>query len=252
MDNNSIFKGAFAGSFAVAVTYPIDTIKTRIQSGKKIYINMSLFKGIFSPLVAVGLEKSALFWSFNMINNKYPNLWSQSNNVNNFCTGLSAGLLTTFIVTPFERIKILAQNQRRDTNLNQIKILTNIVRKEGISALGRGWTATLYREVPGYGFYFATYKYCKNLFGSNYNLATAWLVGGVTGFVPWIFIYPSDVIKTKMQNENAKFLDSYKKIRATSGFKGFYKGYIAGLSRAFFIHSFVILGYELANMTYDI
>ncbi len=243
MTHNDFYRGAFAGAFATGITYPFDTIKTRLQRSKTINWNHSLFRGVTNPLTSIMLEKATLFYSFGLIEKTGFQPAGDNVNINNFCYGVTAGITTTFIVTPFERVKILTQTSNGKEK--PTKILTRIIKKEGISALGRGWTATLFREVPGYGFYFGTYKFCKSFFGENYNLPLAWFTGGLSGFVPWIFIYPADTIKTTMQDKNMGFIESAKHIRATGG--GFYKGYSVGLLRAFFLHSFVILGYEIAS-----
>ena len=82
---DEFFRGGSAGAFAVAVSYPIDTIKTRIQlhhshsrydilhdlkvlrDTNKGSIVKGLYRGVSSPLVAVCLEKSVLFSAFDHI-----------------------------------------------------------------------------------------------------------------------------------------------------------------------------------------
>ena len=249
---DSFLKGAFAGGFAVGCTYPLDTIKTRLQSNAlpRAELCRNLFSGIGAPMAAVMLEKSLLFSAFESLKHIR---WTNRDTANNFINGVNAGLLTTLVVTPFERIKIRAQNNHA---LGSVDVVLDIVRTEGIRGFGRGWTATLFREVPGYGFYFATLTYCQNRWPCTCNtnsamfyknLSKQWLIGGLTGLVPWIFIYPSDVVKTTMQENNWGIVRSTKHIYRKGGIPYFYKGYYIGLARAFFMHSFVILGYHLAD-----
>ena len=253
---DSFIKGAFAGGFAVGCTYPLDTIKTRLQCNTmpRAELFRNLFSGIGAPMTAVMLEKSLLFSAFESLKHIQ---WTNRDTANNFINGVNAGLLTTFVVTPFERVKIRAQNnhafESKDAALD-------IMRTEGIRGFGRGWTATLCREVPGYGFYFATLTYCQKKWPCNpdttstvfyQNLAKQWFIGGVTGLVPWIFIYPSDIVKTTMQHRNWPLVKSSKHIYREGGLRAFYKGYYVGLVRAFFLHSFVILGYHLADLMYS-
>lgn len=238
---SDLFKGAFAGGFAVLATYPIDTVKTRLQLSMSNPLSLrGLYSGVSSPLLAVAMEKSVLFYAFNK-------LTTTSGTSNNFINGVSAGLLTTFVVTPAERVKIVAQSRKSDT----LSALRHIVTRDPVS-LGRGWTATLIREVPGYGFYFSSYYYFKrHVLGLSMNEPIrnpvhALLSGGVAGAIPWVFIYPSDVIKTTMQAKNIGIVAAVRDIynRSANPVKTFYKGYTTGLLRAFMIHSFVFLGYE--------
>ena len=252
---DSFLKGAFAGGFAVGCTYPLDTIKTRLQSGALFnrYLYSSPFIGIGAPMAAVMLEKSLLFSAFESL--KHIRWTQHSDTANNFINGVNAGLLTTFVVTPFERVKIRAQIDR---SLGSLDAVLHIYKKEGILGFGRGWTATLFREVPGYGFYFSTLTYCQKIWPCSaertdmfyQNLAKQWFIGGLTGLVPWIFIYPSDIVKTTMQAENWPLRRSARYIYQNGGLPAFYRGYYVGLARAFFMHSFVILGYHFANLMY--
>ncbi len=244
-------KGSFAGAFAMGCTYPLDTLKTRIQSQSRKYLYKNLFSGIASPMTAVVLEKALLFGAFGKIKHIE---WTDSEIKNNFINGVNAGILTTFVVTPFERVKIKAQ---LNNSIGSIGALKSIIQEEGFVGLGRGWSATMIREVPGYGFYFSTLMYCQNRWPVEVdkfdvsNLSKQWLIGGVTGLVPWIFIYPSDIIKTTMQKNNWTMSKSIKSIYSQNGIKAFYRGYHYGLARAFFMHSFVILGYYLADSLFS-
>lgn len=49
----------------------------------------------------------------------------------------------------------------------------------------------------------------------------------------WVFIYPVDVIKSKMQVGKAGGIELAKEIWAQEGFKGYYRGLAPCLLRAF-------------------
>ena len=68
--------------------------------------------------------------------------------------------------------------------------------------------------------------------------------GGLSGVISWLFIFPFDTIKTNMQQNNTQFIKTTKMLIET---KSLYNGLGLGLSRAFLLHSFVFLGYEISK-----
>jgi hypothetical protein len=68
--------------------------------------------------------------------------------------------------------------------------------------------STLLREVNGYSIYFCTYYYCRwkviDIFSEkidenqlkNYAVLFA---GSMAGLAGWFFVYPFDIIKTRLQ-----------------------------------------------------
>jgi hypothetical protein len=142
--------GYISGMAGILVSHPFDTIKTNIQENKPIPRTLrGLYRGIGPPLVGVGLEKSVVFGVyFNTI--EYTN--------SSFISGALSGLSASFVVTPFERIKILLQTNQ--------KIERNMFNR---SFLFQGLSATFYRETPGFGIYFSTYQYLKDTYLSYNN-----------------------------------------------------------------------------------
>ena len=65
----------------------------------------------------------------------------------NIISGAFAGLSASFVVTPYERIKILRQTNTK-FNWNQMKP----------SSLFKGLSVTFTREMPGFAIYFSVYK----------------------------------------------------------------------------------------------
>jgi hypothetical protein len=137
--------GYLSGMAGIIVSHPFDTLKTNIQENKPIPRTLrGLYSGIGPPMIGVGLEKSVVFGVYyNTI--KYTD--------SPFISGALSGLSASFVVTPFERIKILLQTSQ--------KIERSMFHR---SFLFQGLSATLYRETPGFGIYFSTYQYLKDTY----------------------------------------------------------------------------------------
>jgi len=240
----NFINGYISGVVAIIVSHPIDTIKTNIQEKKEININIrSLYRGLLAPLVGVGLEKSIVFGIYESTI-KYTN--------SDIISGGLSGLSASFIVTPFERIKILLQT-------NQIidkKLINPIFLFQGLSA-------TFYRETPGFAIYFSTYNYLKKLrydfLSSHYldlknipNITSkeSFIFGGISGCISWIFIYPQDRIKTHLQackERNLGLRDGFREVLKEGGYRGLYRGFHYALMRAIPLHATTFMTMELCK-----
>jgi solute carrier family 25 carnitine/acylcarnitine transporter 20/29 len=224
--------GSLGGLTGTLLSHPIDTIKTRIQLGtvKNIYdaIKMkNFYSGLKAPLIGIPLEKSIVFGFYDV---------GKKHGLNNFWSGIIGGFMSTLIVTPIEYIKVNLQNKN---NISSLKL----------SNMYKGFIPTVCRETPGFGIYFTTYNYLNNNYNTQKSYINNFCYGGLSGLFAWIFIYPSDLVKTQKQNiSNTKSIkeiifDIYKK----DGLKGFYKGFHYAASRAVPLHAGVFLGYELSK-----
>ena len=236
--DNHYVKGAISGMFGILISHPVDTIKTQMQSNKTITsLKLNhLYRGISAPLLGVGLEKSLVFGTYNYCHNKQ--------NMNIPVSGSISGFVASLIVSPYERIKILRQNQ------------TEFKWKESINFrfLFKGLSATFTREVPGFAIYFSTYEYLKNKFytsqNKNIDLISSFVFGGIAGSTAWLFIYPQDRIKTIIQSSNKNklhSLDLVKTIWNQGGIRHFYSGFSMALARAILLHSGTFCMMEILN-----
>lgn len=235
--------GCIGGLVGQTVCHPFDTVKTRIQASttpysilKDVRSNglLTFWRGLAAPLTSVIIEKSLLFSSYDLIRHNFS--------LNSFQSGVLSGILTTLTVTPFERVKIKAQTENRGT----YQALRNVIKHDGVRSIYRGWSATLIREVPGYGLYFWAYEHSKKSMGDP-SPWKSFLTGSISGVTAWIVIYPSDPIKTVMQNQNIGIRQAILQIYTAHGMHGFYRGYLWALARAAILHGGVFLGYESAK-----
>ena len=233
---NDFFNGAIGGCTGIIVSHPFDTIKTRMQSGQsKTFMEAiqqrRLYSGLSAPLGGVFFEKSIVFGCYDL---------AQKQGYSPFWSGIFGGGMSTILVTPIDRIKIHLQNKRTSIPW------TNLY---------KGFIPTFFRETPGFGIYFTSYTYLSQ-YNTNQHHGKHFVFGALSGAVAWIFIYPSDLIKTQLQaSKNDTISSIIKRIwyennatnRFIKGSSNFYKGFHYAMMRALPLHGGVFLGYEVSK-----
>ncbi|THU97680.1 mitochondrial carrier [Dendrothele bispora CBS 962.96] len=200
---------------------------------------VGLFRGITSPLAATALMNGLVFSSYRFFlklqlenNDAIPTLSQIA------LAGTGCGIVTSVITTPTELIKIRQQSLSVHTSATQVAL--DIVRRQGVKGLYRGMTATALRDC-GYGAYFWAYEATLRFFASrpqpieeSYkrhhsetsalvhefdhqpNQQSSWSVllfaGAMAGIAGWLFTFPLDVVKTRVQGVDA--IPTYGNIHA--------------------------------------
>jgi hypothetical protein len=232
-------KGAIAGITGILLSHPVDTVKTHIQTGHALRDFTpglrNLYRGLLPPLFGVGLEKAIVFGTYNYALGKLDNIP---------LAGAIAGLNAAVIVTPYERLKILKQN---NIGLSRQELTAKF--------LFRGLSATWSREVPGFAIYFSVYENFKYHFHSKQereiSYVNSFVYGGISGVAAWIFIYPQDRIKTILQSSNTSsgtgIKNIIREIYNKGGLRHFYKGFSWAVARAMLLHSGTFCMMEILN-----
>ena len=125
-----IAAGGAAGLSEILLFHPLDVIKTRLQSQTKgapgAYAGIgdcvrtvartegltALYKGILPPICAETPKRAIKFFCFGSYNAYLSRNTSLSNAACGSIAGMGSGLTEGLFITPFERVKILLQNQR--------------------------------------------------------------------------------------------------------------------------------------------
>jgi len=202
--------GCVGGAAGVLAGYPLDTVKVKIQTqdisnGKMMYkgtfnclsqiINKegvrALYKGMSSPLIGVAGINAITFGAYGNVLRLLPNPDSISSVT---FAGSAAGMIQSFIVSPMELIKTQMQVCGQNGITDAMKtIYTN----GGLKGLSRGFGITVLREVPAFGVYFGSYEVMLRKFGDSTPVILT--AGGIAGILSWIFTYPQDVLKSRLQ-----------------------------------------------------
>ena len=102
-----------------------------------------------------------------------------------------------FVCGPLELVKI--QQQVRPDCTSATETVKSIIEKSGFKGLSRGLGITVLREVPAFGLYFSSYEWMVNL--KKDSAAWVFTAGGISGIISWIFTYPIDMVKTRLQGD---------------------------------------------------
>lgn len=269
---NDFLYGLCGGFTGTLVSHPFDTIKTRIQSKRSPDIKSAIkmrnfYAGLTPPLLGIMLEKSIVFGFYNK---------AKEQNLSDFWSGIIGGFMCTLIVTPIDHMKICMQNRQIAPicNINNIHIPTKqfcfgfghietnykqynsfYTNLPNFKNMYRGFIPTICRETPGFGIYFYVYNYITSNYNTEHNMIKTFMSGAMSGLAAWTFIYPSDLVKTKMQSsENISIQNIIRNIFSENnprssifGLKNFYKGFSLAIMRAMPLHGGVFVGYEMSK-----
>jgi len=287
MGKPSFFKdfvaGGFGGSCLVVTGHPLDTIKVRLQTmakpaagEKPLYTGTfdcarqtvvkegfkGLYKGMAAPLVGVTPMFAVCF-----LGNSIGKRMQQSSPeqeltvVQLFNAGMLAGVFTTGIMAPGERIKCLLQIQAASAGTPKyagpLDCARQLFREGGIRSIYKGTCATLLRDVPASGMYFGSYEVIQRLLTpagqsrSDIGPLRTVAAGGIAGMLNWAVAIAPDVLKSRLQTAPAGtyphgIRSVFAELMRTEGPSALFRGLTPVMLRAFPANAACFLGYEVA------
>ncbi|GJQ11107.1 hypothetical protein GpartN1_g2898.t1 [Galdieria partita] len=175
----------------------------------------------------------------------------------NFLSSALATMITKAILQPVDTCKTRAQSSRKlGFRVRFIDILVDALKKENPVALFRGLPAAWLGSIPAQSLYISTYESCKYLFlekthflPKNMGIALSAAIGdSVAGFIR----VPPETIKQRLQaGLDPSTSKAISHIFQTQGLKGFYRGYIAQVSRDIPYAIVLFLTYENAKLLFS-
>lgn len=164
----SLISGGVAGLVVDVVLFPIDTVKTRLQSEKKFW-RAGGFRGIYNglgPVVVGSVPSAALFFCTyeSMKKILLPYAHDQQTHFVHMSSAAIGEIVACLVRVPVEVAKQRLQVQStKYQNSSGTKILMNAYEKEGIfRGLYRGFGATIMREIPFSFIQYPLWEYLKS------------------------------------------------------------------------------------------
>uniref|UniRef100_A0A7N8XDM7 Mitochondrial carnitine/acylcarnitine carrier protein-like n=1 Tax=Mastacembelus armatus TaxID=205130 RepID=A0A7N8XDM7_9TELE len=273
--------GGVGGACLLLTGHPLDTIKVRLQTQPKASCThnmhyagtydcfrktvskegiLGLYKGMGVPLAGMAPMMAISFFGFGLgkqLQSTDPG--KPLTHTQLFLSGCLAGVFTTVIVAPGERIKCLLQVQARSGKpgyAGPLDCAIRLYKEQGICSVYKGTVLTLIRDVPSNGLYFLTYECLKNFLTpegqsvSQLSTPKILLAGGIAGILNWAIALPPDVLKSNFQTApEGKYrgpVDVLRILLREEGPRALYKGFYAVFLRAFPANAACFLGYEMA------
>lgn len=163
----SLISGGMAGLVVDVMLFPIDTIKTRLQSEKKFWRSGG-FRGIYnglSPAAVGSVPSAALFFCTyeSMKNLLSPFAHGQQTHFVHMSSAAIAEVVACLVRVPVEIAKQRRQVQSAHSKyLSASNILLHAYRTEGIfGGVYRGFSATILREIPFSFVQYPLWEYLK-------------------------------------------------------------------------------------------
>lgn len=228
-----------------------------------------LFKGMGAPLATVAAFNAVLFSVRGQMEALLRSQPGAPLTIDQqIVCGAGAGLAVSFLACPTELIKCRLQAQSALADAGSagaavkysgpMDVAKHVLRSAGARGLFRGLVPTMAREIPGNAAMFGVYEALKQYLAggqdtSKLGRGSLMLAGGLAGGSFWISVYPTDVVKSAIQVDdykNPKFsgsIDAFRKILASEGAKGLYKGFGPAMARSVPANAACFLAYEVTR-----
>ncbi|XP_028831339.1 solute carrier family 25 member 47-B isoform X2 [Denticeps clupeoides] len=272
-----------SGAFGVAVGYPLDTVKVRIQTQRN-HLSVwqcalsivrteglrGFYKGMSMPVTTVSISSSVVFGTYRNVLQCLSQLRHSSpeappTKLHIFLSGLAGGVAQVSVMAPADIVKVRLQCQTEPYKFPNVDFkpkyrgpvhcLLTIAREEGILGLYKGAGALALRDGPSFAIYFLTYNSICSWLTEEHHKKPEWkvvlLAGGISGTCGWCVGTPMDVIKARLQMDGMGeksyrgFFHCITKSVRTEGPKVLFKGLGLNCVRAFPVNMAVFAMYEV-------
>ncbi|CAG8605459.1 3160_t:CDS:2 [Ambispora leptoticha] len=201
----ALVAGGIAGTAVDTVLFPLDTIKTRLQSRPGFYASGG-FHGIYSGLTSVIIGSapgaSVFFVTYEYLKGSLSFLFPDTKYLPLVHMAAASGgeMAACVVRVPTEVIKQRMQTKQYHRTLSAIR---SIIQYEGILGLYRGYLITISREIPFACLQFPLYEFLKRFVAKHtdrtrINPWEAAICGSISGGTAAAITTPLDVIKTRI------------------------------------------------------
>uniref|UniRef100_A0A182KFJ2 Mitoferrin n=1 Tax=Anopheles christyi TaxID=43041 RepID=A0A182KFJ2_9DIPT len=238
--------GAIAGVMEHCVMYPLDSVKTRMQSLTHMKAHdtisstlrdmiknegvMRPFRGVMAVVAGAGPAHALYFGAYECSKELIATV-SDRDHLNYMLSATAATLVHDAVSNPADVVKQRLQMYNSPYR-SILHCATQVYRIEGFRAFYRSYSTQLVMNIPYSAIQFPTYEFFQKLLNKDnkYNPPVHMVAGGVAGAAASALTTPLDVCKTLLNTQEdgagktRGLVEAAKKIYNTAGVMGFFKG----------------------------
>lgn len=246
--------GAIAGVSEILVMYPLDVVKTRQQLAttsdyngtirclRKIVAEEGfsrLYKGITAPILMEAPKRATKFAANDEWGKFYRKAFDMPHMNQSLAvlTGATADATESFVVVPFELIKIKLQDKTSKFN-GMGDVMKHVIKENGVLGMYKGLESTMWRHVAWNAGYFGLIHQVRSLMPKPKSSSEKTMIdltcGTIGGTFGTVLNTPFDVVKSRIQAGSSKYiwtLPSVVTVAKEEGFAALYKGFIPKVLR---------------------
>ncbi|KAJ7194238.1 mitochondrial carrier domain-containing protein [Mycena pura] len=201
----SLVAGGLAGTAVDLLFFPVDTIKTRLQSPQG-FSRAGGFRGIYKGIGSVGVGSApgaaVFFATYDTLKHNSP-LPPHLDSVTHIMSASVAEVAACLIRVPTEVIKTRAQTSSYGPGQSSLSSAKLIVGSDGLRGFYRGFGSTIMREIPFTSIQFPLYELLKLRLSSFTGRKPLYaheaaVCGSIAGGVAASLTTPLDVLKTRV------------------------------------------------------
>ncbi|XP_055533491.1 mitoferrin [Wyeomyia smithii] len=238
--------GAIAGIMEHCVMYPLDSVKTRMQSLTHMHAHDTIvstmrdmvraegllrpFRGVMAVVAGAGPAHALYFGAYEYSKEAIGRV-SDRHQINYMISAALATLVHDAVSNPADVVK--QRLQMYNSPYRSIMHCARVVyQTEGFRAFYRSYSTQLVMNIPYSAIQFPTYEFLQKLLNkdNNYNPPVHMVAGGAAGAAASALTTPLDVCKTLLNTQEdgagqtRGLIEAAKKIYRTAGPLGFFKG----------------------------
>ncbi|KAG0232793.1 hypothetical protein BGW41_001727 [Actinomortierella wolfii] len=230
--------GGLAGTAVDTALFPLDTLKTRLQS-KAGFAASGGFRGVYSGLTSavVGSAPGAsmFFVTYETLKTALRKVMPepQQEPLIHMMSASGGEIAACFVRVPTEVIKQRMQTKQFATTSGAVRA---VIQNEGFRGFYRGYFSTVVREIPFTCIQFPLYEAMKKNWArrTDRNAVDAWeaaICGSIAGGIAAGLTTPLDVIKTRLMLSQRAAAGAATTTAAAAANSAYYSGIVSTFRR---------------------
>lgn len=243
------FAGSLGGAGAMALTYPLEQIRTLQQAGVSVKDRglTGLYQGCAGVVETVAISNFLYFYcaqyAKELLGTRIKNPVFLS-----LASSTLAGAANVVLTEPLWKANTILKTSQKESKESLWSVLLNVTKEEGLESLWKGTRVSLWL-VSNPVIQFSVYEFLKRMKTEKRNLSAiqAFFLGAVSKMVATLVTYPLQVAQTRLRlpaNKDRTMLLVLVGLMSEKGLRGLYQGCTAKLAQTVLTAAFMFAFYE--------